>query len=74
MCIRDSGWADNSHAGGGQFACPRCGAQYHAWLAWTSGRLKCSKVMVAQVDPDDRPLTMDGEIVLKAGQAVIYPL
>eukprot|EP00969_Alexandrium_andersonii_P323329 14285569-Alexandrium_andersonii.AAC.1 len=30
--------------------------------------------MVAQVDPDDKPLSMDGKILLKTGQAAIYPL
>eukprot|EP00969_Alexandrium_andersonii_P130163 5754895-Alexandrium_andersonii.AAC.1 len=52
---RNCDWANNSDAGGGQFACPRCGTQYHAWLAGTSGRLMCNKAMVVQVDPDDRP-------------------
>eukprot|EP00969_Alexandrium_andersonii_P227305 10038841-Alexandrium_andersonii.AAC.1 len=30
--------------------------------------------MIAHVDPDDRPLAMEGKVVLKAGQAVVYPL
>eukprot|EP00969_Alexandrium_andersonii_P074189 3272364-Alexandrium_andersonii.AAC.1 len=46
-CVgRNCDWADNRLASGGQYACPRCGVQYHAWLAGTSGRLRCNKVMV----------------------------
>eukprot|EP00969_Alexandrium_andersonii_P166265 7346527-Alexandrium_andersonii.AAC.1 len=30
--------------------------------------------MVVQVGPDDCPLSMDGKILLKAGQAAVYPL
>eukprot|EP00969_Alexandrium_andersonii_P117051 5176587-Alexandrium_andersonii.AAC.1 len=52
---RNCDWADNRHAGSGQHACPRRGIQCHPWLTGSSGRLSCNKVMVAQVDPDDKP-------------------
>eukprot|EP00969_Alexandrium_andersonii_P349163 15430458-Alexandrium_andersonii.AAC.3 len=34
----------------------------------------CNKVMIAQVDVNDNPLSLDGKILIQEGQAVVYPV